>query len=64
MAAGFEEQQLSEFFDGVYDMIIASRASNVYNERDDGFQRIGPEVASTLRPTSRGEASLEASESE
>lgn len=42
MESRFEEQQLSEFFDEVYDTIIASRTSNVYDEHsNDGFQELG-----------------------
>ena len=44
----------SEFFDGEYDMIIASRASNVYDEQvqgegDDGFQGFDTSTTSTTR---------------
>jgi hypothetical protein len=61
MVSRFEEQQLSEFFDGVYDTIIASRTSNVYDEHDDGFQELGrtPNSAIALETprTSLAEAS-------
>ena len=33
MASGFEVQHLTEFLDEVYDMVIASHTSNVYDEQ-------------------------------
>jgi hypothetical protein len=51
MASRFEEQQLREFCDGVFDMVFADRAPDVYGEQEVGHDGFGANSRGETTPT-------------